>query len=135
MRFRQRLAPRVEVSLVPMIDVVFQLVVFFMVSTTFILTPGVDLVFPESSSSEPVIMSKLVITVVSRDEVYLNKEQFDLQGLDAKLQELSQQEEEDVPRTVVLEGDRSIPYELLVSVLDILRLNGYRGINLRTRER
>ena len=136
MRFRQRLAPRVEVSLVPMIDVVFQLVVFFMVSTTFILTPGVDLIFPESSSSEPVIMSKLVITVVSRDEVYLNKEQFDLQGLDAKLQELSQEvEEEDAARTVVLEGDRSIPYELLVSVLDILRLNGYRGINLRTREK
>jgi biopolymer transport protein ExbD len=135
MRFRQRLAPRVEVSLVPMIDVVFQLVVFFMVSTTFILTPGVDLVFPESSSSEPVIMSKLVITVVSREEVYLNKERFDLQGLDEKLQELSQEEEEDAARTVVLEGDRSIPYELLVSVLDILRLNGYRGINLRTREK
>ena len=133
MRFRQRLSPRVEVSLVPMIDVVFQLVVFFMVSTTFILTPGIDLVFPESSTSEPVIMSKLVITVVSRDEIYLNKERFDLSGMDLRLQELVL--EETAVRTVVLEGDRSIPYDLLVSVLDILRQNGYRGINLRTRER
>ena len=116
-----------------MIDVVFQLVVFFMVSTTFILTPGIDLVFPESSTSEPVIMSKLVITVVSRDEIYLNKERFDLSGMDLRLQELVL--EETAVRTVVLEGDRSIPYDLLVSVLDILRQNGYRGINLRTRER
>ena len=134
MRFRQRLTPRVEVSLVPMIDVVFQLVVFFMVSTTFILTPGIDLVFPESSTSEPVVMSKLVITVVSRSEVYLNKEKLDLEGLDEKLREISAEEEDDV-RTVVLEGDREMPYDLLVSVLDILRQNGYRGINLRTREK
>jgi len=133
MRFRQRLAPRVEVSLVPMIDVVFQLVVFFMVSTTFILTPGIDLVFPESSTAEPVVMSKLIVTVVSREEVYLNKERLDLASLDERLREISAEEEE-VTRTVVLEGDRGMPYDLLVSVLDILRRNGYRGINLRTRE-
>ena len=131
MIFRKRLSPRVDVSLVPLIDVVFQLVVFFMVSTTFILTPGIDLIFPESSSAESVIMSKIVITVVSRNELYLNKEQYDLNGLDARLKEMPSEE---TSKTVILEGDRSIPYELLVSVLDILRINGYRGINLRTRE-
>ena len=74
MQFRRRLKPQVNVNLVPMIDVVFQLVIFFMVSSTFILTPGISIIFPASTTSEPVVMSKLVVTVVSREEVYFNKE-------------------------------------------------------------
>jgi biopolymer transport protein ExbD len=48
--FRRRLKPVSTVDLVPMIDVVFQLIIYFMVSTTFILTPGIGIVLPESST-------------------------------------------------------------------------------------
>ena len=133
MRFKRRLSPQANVNLIPMIDVVFQLVVFFMVSTTFIITPGISLVLPDSSTSEPVLMSRLVITVISRDEVYLNKERYTLGGLDESLAALSDAEREDI-KTVVLEGDRSVSYSLMVEVLDTLRRNGFKGINLRTRE-
>ena len=47
MRFRRRLTPEARVDLIPMIDVVFQLVVFFMVSSTFMLTPGIKLALPQ----------------------------------------------------------------------------------------
>ena len=72
MRFKRRLMPQANVDLVPMIDVVFQLVIFFMVSTTFILTPGISLVLPGSTTSEPVVMTKFVVTVISENEIYLN---------------------------------------------------------------
>jgi biopolymer transport protein ExbD len=52
MRFRKSLTTRTNVELIPLIDVVFQLVVFFMVSTTFILTPGISLILPGSDTSE-----------------------------------------------------------------------------------
>ena len=133
MRFKRRLSPQANVNLIPMIDVVFQLVVFFMVSTTFIITPGISLVLPDSSTAEPVLMSRLVVTVISRDEVYLNKERYTLGGLDESLGALSEQEREEI-KTVVLEGDRSVSYSLMVEVLDTLRRNGFKGINLRTRE-
>jgi biopolymer transport protein ExbD len=121
-----------------MIDVVFQLVIFFMVATTFIVTPGIGLTFPAAATSEPVAMTKLVITVGGRDEIYLNQEQHSISSLDERLQEMRAQEEEkaeqEIKRTVVLEGDENIEYSLLVEALDVLRKNGYTGVNLKTRD-
>ena len=133
MRFRRRLSTQSTPNLIPMIDVVFQLVVFFMVSTTFIITPGISLVLPSSQTAEPVAMSKLVITVVSRDEIYLNKEQHTLASLSSRLAEITEEEKKQI-KTVVLEGDRTISYSLLVEILDVLRINGFKGVNLRTRD-
>ncbi len=142
MQFRRRLSRNANVDLIPMIDVVFQLVVFFMVSSTFIMTPGINLDLPGSTSSEPVVVTRTVVSVVSADEVYLNRERFTLQELDLALRTASAT---DTPgelepgaeaplRSVVIEADRSVSYELMVQVLDVLRRNGYRGVNLRTRE-
>jgi biopolymer transport protein ExbD len=133
MRFRRGLATRTNVELIPLIDVVFQLVVFFMVSTTFILTPGISLVLPKSETSEPVVMSKLVVTVVSQNELYLNQEVYDLDGLDLRLSAVTDEERSEI-KTVVLEGDEGVSYRLMVQVLDVLRTNGFTGINLRTKE-
>ena len=133
MRFRRGLATRTNVELIPLIDVVFQLVVFFMVSTTFILTPGISLILPKSETSEPVVMSKLVVTVVSRNELYLNQERYDLEGLDQRLSAVTDEERSEL-KTVVLEGDEEVSYRLMVQVLDVLRKNGFTGINLRTKE-
>jgi len=133
MRFKRRLSTQSTPNLIPMIDVVFQLVVFFMVSTTFIITPGISLVLPSAQTAEPVAMSKLVITIVARDEIYLNKEQHTLATLSGRLSGITEQEKEQI-KTVVLEGDRSISYSLLVEILDVLRRNGFKGVNLRTRD-
>ena len=133
MEFRRRLKPVATVDLVPMIDVVFQLVIFFMLSSTFILTPGISLILPESSTAEPVAMTRMVITVVSREEVYLNKDRYTLESLDNLLKGV-RTEDKDTPGSIILEGDSSAPYSLLVEVLDILRRNNYKGVNLKMRE-
>ena len=133
MRFRRRLSIRTTVDLIPLLDVVFQLVIFFMVSTTFILTPGISIELPGSTTAEPVVMSKMIVTIVSRDEIYLNKDRYNIQELDGVLSALSQEEKAKI-KTVVIEGDESVSYSLMIEVLDVLRKNGFRGVNLRTRE-
>jgi biopolymer transport protein ExbD len=132
MRFRRRLATDSNLNLVPMIDVVFQLIIFFMVATTIIITPGIALVLPSSSTAEPTAMSRLVITVVSREEVYINKERYNMRSLNARLAGVTAKEREQI-KSVVLDGDRAISYSLLVEVLDALRRNGFKAINLRMR--
>jgi biopolymer transport protein ExbD len=133
MKFKQRLTPISRVDLIPLIDVVFQLVVFFMVTSTFLLTPGIGLVLPESETAEPVVMGKLVVTVASRDEVYINQDRHTLGSFGEALREMPESEREEI-KTVILEGDTGVPYGLLVEVLDELRIAGFRGINLRTRD-
>jgi len=133
MRFRRKLTTRTTVELVPLIDVVFQLVIFFMVATTFIVTPGISIVLPGSTTAEPVVMTKLAVTIASRDEIYLNQEKLNLEGLNKNLSRITEEEKERI-KTVVIEGDRNVSYSLMVEVLDILRRNGFQGVNLRTRE-
>lgn len=136
MQFRRRLRPEAQVDLIPMIDVIFQLVVFFMVSSTFITTPGIALDLPASSSSEPVTMNRLVVTIAGPQEIYLNREEYDLETLDEALagyaEELPEDEAASGVRSVVIEADRGVSYELMVTVLDALRTNGFRAVNLST---
>lgn len=134
MRFRRRLKAHAIVDLVPMIDVVFQLILFFLVSTTFAILPGISLKLPESTSAEPTAMTRLAVAVVSRDEVYLNKDRLTLEGLDAALSKLSEAQRKEI-KSVTLEADRSISYALTIEVLDVLRKHGFRGINLHTLEK
>lgn len=134
MRFRRRLTAHAIVDLVPMIDVVFQLILFFLVATTFAIMPGITLKLPESSTAEPTAMTRLAVGLVSRDEVYLNDKRVSLSELDAALGKVSIVERADI-KSVTLEADKSVPYGLTVEVLDLLRKNGFRGINLHTLER
>ena len=134
MQFKRRLKPTATVEIVPLIDVVFQLVVFFLVSSTFILTPGISLTLPESSSAEPTVMTRLVVTIAEEDEIYLNKAKYSLEDLEEALGEFSQREELENLQTVVVEGDQSVSYSLMVRVLDTLRRHGFEGVNLRMRE-
>jgi len=132
MHFKRRLTTSVKADMVPMIDVVFQLVIFFMVSSTFIQTPGISIKLPESTTAESVTMTRMVITVVSDDEIYLNKEAYTLTGLGTALSEVTD-EERMALSAVVIEGDHEVSYELLVEVLDLLRINHFEGVNLRMR--
>lgn len=138
MRFRRRLSPKANVDLIPMIDVVFQLVVFFMVSSTFALTPGIAIDLPASQSSEPVVINRLVVTVASESEFYVNREPVDLGGMLATLQGLDAETSTDVAegeaKSAIVEADAAVPYETIVRLLDVLRQAGYRGIALRTLE-
>jgi len=134
MTFRRRLKPQAVVDLVPMIDVVFQLVVFFMVSSTFVMTPGIALDLPSSTSSEPVVMNRIVVTVVSPDEIYLNRQRHTLATLNQAVAALAPSESggKNEVKSAVIEGDKGASYNLMVQVLDVLRQNGYQAVNLRT---
>ncbi|ADK82301.1 ExbD/TolR family protein [Sediminispirochaeta smaragdinae] len=131
MTFRRRLKPTATVDLVPMIDVVFQLVIFFMVSSTFLLTPGISIELPSSSTAEPAVMTRLVVTVVSEDEIYLNRDRYALADLKEGLASLRSQDD---IKAVIIEGDSGVSYSLMVRLLDVLRTEGFTGITLRTKD-
>ena len=133
MRFRRRLTPEARVDLIPMIDVVFQLVVFFMVTSTFMMTPAIKLVLPSSTTAEPVIMTEMVVTIASDEEIYLNRDAYSLEGFNTALGEFAAGNKDEI-ESVIVEGDENIPYELMITVLDILRKNGFTGVSLKLRE-
>jgi biopolymer transport protein ExbD len=63
MRFNRRLSPNAKPDLIPMIDIVFQLVVFFMLASTLRNDEAITYQLPQSSSAETVVVTKMQITL------------------------------------------------------------------------
>ena len=128
----RRLRPRVMLDLTPLIDVVFQLVVFFMISSVFNVSPGIELELPDSSTSEAVEVTQLVVTVSGADEVYLNRELVALGALGERLGKWRDGGRLEGEGALLVEADAGVPYETIVRVLDEVRRGGVRAVNLIT---
>lgn len=131
MRHR-RLTPETGVNLVPMIDVVFQLVVFFMVSTTFSIQPTLELDLPQSETAANLPVTNLTVAIRDEANILLNQELHTLASLEARLEGIKA---EDKTRSVQVLGDARVSYQLLVQVLDVLRRQGFTNINLQVEPR
>jgi biopolymer transport protein ExbD len=135
MRFRRRFETQATVNLVPMVDVVFQLVLFFLVSTTLALVPGIRLKLPASGTTERVPVRQLVVTIASPTELWMNNEPVaDPTELNDRIAAMSP-EDRTALESVIIEADQQVPYGLMVEVLDALRRNGLKDVGLRTRGR
>lgn len=132
MTIARRLKPQVNVDLTPLIDIVFQLVIFFMISSTFKTAPGIELILPDSSSATAITITELSVIAVSEDEVYVNKTRTSAEGAEAVIKaELEGRSIEDVK--AVLEAEASAPYQLVITLLDSLKKNGIDAVGLSTR--
>lgn len=132
---RRKARASAQVDLVPMIDIVFQLILFFLVSTTFALLPGISLNLPESTTSEGVSTGGITITMKDDGQIWFNSTSVDLDTLNRELaafDEVSYEERVEYP--INLEADRLVTNGEIVTIFDILRQNGFSAVNLRTTE-
>ena len=124
-----------QVDLVPMIDIVFQLILFFLVSTTFAMLPGISLNLPESTTSEGVSSGGITITMKEDGQIWYKSTQVDLESLNRELAAFAQVTyEERAEYPINLEADSLVTNGQIVTVFDILRQNGFSAVNLRTTE-
>ncbi len=132
MRFRKTKSQHAQIDLVPMIDIVFQLILFFLVSTTFALLPAISLKLPSSATAESTSGGSITITAEKDGTLWFNTDKVTLKELDAKLSsyELSREERKTFP--VRLEADDLVTNGTIVSIFDLLRTNGFTAVNLRT---
>ncbi len=131
MIFERRLKPHIHVDLTPLIDVVFQLVIFFMISSVFNIAPGISLKLPQSATAENVEITELRLTVLSEQEIFVNKEACTLKTLEEALKQVMGQSSLKEP-VAVLDGKGDIPYQLMIDILDALRKEGLDAVNLIT---
>jgi biopolymer transport protein ExbD len=129
---RSRLQPTVTINLVPLIDVLLLIIIFFMITTTFKLTPGISLDLPSSSTAQNVKSSVLRIVAVSEAEIYVDKTRVDIEGLPALIRQRAGSDDSGGLKATV-EGDRGANYQLMISILDALRQGGIDSVGLRTR--
>jgi biopolymer transport protein ExbD len=128
-----RIPPKINFDLTPLIDIVLQLVIFFMITTTFRTAPGISLQLPGSKTAQSIATPELRVIVVSANEIYLDKTKTNLAGLESLLRKRVSGSSASQIRAV-LEGQSGAEYQLIISVLDALRMNGIENVGLITRK-
>ncbi len=133
-KFNRKIKQKAVVDMVPMIDIVFQLVIFFMVATTFKVTSGIELDLPRAESVSTIAKTPLTISVKSSDEIFVFDVKTDIDGLKPIVVKYRQ---DDISRgkNAVVYGSKNISYDLLIGVMDILRLEGYTSVDLAVKEK
>ncbi|MFO7809212.1 ExbD/TolR family protein [Guyparkeria sp.] len=129
MNFRQRPREPLELNLIPLIDVVFMLLIFFMLTTTFVhdRTLKVDLPLSESGSSERAELENHVIELDARGEIAIDGTRLSEQDLPRVLADIA-----DDGRPVVLWADANVVNQRVVTVLDQARRAGIEKIGMGT---
>ncbi len=133
MRFRtQTQEDETSVNLTPLIDVVFLLLIFFMVSTTFDSTSELKIELPEASASSPVTQDKLIIMIDPQGFFYINSKRLNNQTSELLLLELHRLigNKKDTP--IVIQSDAKSPVQSLVTAMDIVGQMGLSHLSIAT---
>ncbi|WP_191018186.1 ExbD/TolR family protein [Treponema zioleckii] len=135
MRANRKTRKNDRVDLIPMIDVVFQLVIFFLVSATFAVIPAININLPKSSTSQGVEISKIRISVDNAGQLRMNDDvvSFNMIGKRLSKFDTNGKNPEDVP--VILEADEEVTNGTIVKILDEIRKAGFATVDLKTLEK
>ena len=120
---------KVTLNLTSLIDVLFILIIFFAVSSTFLEQPGIELKLPEAESSEAHTAQKIVIYVDREENIFLNDDSIELEALVGAVGSLISAQEE---KSVVLRADSAVKYGMVISIMDLLRKKGIFKIIVST---
>ena len=121
-----------NIDMTPMLDVVFQLILFFLVSTTFAVLPGIKLNLPESHTSEGTSNKGITITAKEDGLLFFNDTEVTMESLGAQLRAYDTGDTKKSEFPVSLEADSQVTNGKIVKIFDVIRENGYAVINLRT---
>ncbi|MEM6986557.1 MAG: biopolymer transporter ExbD [Pseudomonadota bacterium] len=135
MKFRQHTNAAVELNLTPLIDVVFLLLIFFMVSTTFQKESQIKLQLPEASSEQTPEDARIEVLINAEGDVQINGQKLintQLETVRSALQKVLAGRR-DVP--LVIRADRGTPYQAVVTAMDAGSQLGLTRISLPTLRR
>ena len=130
MKFAAARRPDPLVDVTPMIDVVFQLVLFFMVSTTFIDSPGIQVELPKSSADVVVTDQKDVSIWMTLDgQVYIREKAVAERDLVNELQTIAESD----PNTLIkIQADIGVTHGAVVELMDLARNTGLSRLAIAT---
>ena len=130
MQFRPSGRSEVTINIAPLVDVVFLLVIFFAVSTTFLETAGLELTLPSSSSSAENAPREVTIALSKDSTLSLDGERMTEERLRAELRERLVEQDK---KLVVLRADTQTPHGNVVRIMDLAREAGATALTVAAR--
>lgn len=124
-RNRERKASLIDIS--PMMDMVFILLIFFIVTSTFTRETGIDVSKPKASSAKELARESILIGITREGTVHINETQVNLPSLQTILRQMLVEAPD---RPVIIVSDRDAPSGRIVDVLDECNLAHVRKVSI-----
>ncbi|MFH1247885.1 MAG: biopolymer transporter ExbD [Candidatus Omnitrophota bacterium] len=119
-----------QIDIAPLIDIIFQLLIFFMLTSSFIMQPGIKINLPRATTSEVINYENIEIIVSGENIIYLNGKIVNARELKAILLKTSKIKDS----SVLIKADKSASLGRIVEVWDMCRDLGVAQINIATNQ-
>jgi len=129
MKLLEKSPRKISINLTPLIDVLFILIIFFTVSSTFLEQPGIELKLPEAESSQSHTAQKVIIYVDKDENLFLNDDSVTIDNLVKSVESLISAQTD---KSVVLHADQQVPHGIIINIMDRLRKQGIYKIVIST---
>ncbi len=116
-----------EVNLTPMLDVVFIMLIFFIVTASFVKEAGIDITRPSAATAERKERGNIMIAITENDQIWIDRRQVDVRALRANIERLHA---ENPQGSVVIQADKNSKNGLLVQVMDAARAAHVPNVSL-----
>jgi len=127
-KIRRRNENNLILELTPLIDVVFLLLIFFMVSTTFVdIATGININLPQSTVQENMPIRDITISIDNGGIIYINKKKVTLDNFENEMYKVI---EKNQSRNVVIKADKNLDYGLVVDIMTKSKSVGAKELNL-----
>jgi len=118
MEFERGKRIRIHLDIAPLIDIVLLLLIFFMLTSNFIMQPGIKITLPKAKTSKPQKEENIIVFITEDNEIYLNERKISIDELKDTLEEKLKKVQK---KTVILKADEKINLGLAVQVMDIAK--------------
>lgn len=118
-----------EIDITPMLDVVFIMLIFFIVTASFVKESGIEVNRPDASTAISKPRANILIAINANDEIWINKRQVEESQVRANIERMHA---ENPQGTVVIQADEEARTRKLVAVMDAARQAGVYDVSLAT---
>jgi len=116
-----------EVNLTPMLDVVFIMLIFFIVTASFVKEAGIDISRPNASTAERKEKGNILVAITDSGQIWIDRRQVDPRALRANIERMHA---ENPNGAVVIQADKKSTNEMLVKVMDAARIAGVESVSI-----
>ena len=110
-----------------MLDVVFIMLIFFIVTASFVKEAGIEITRPPAATAERKERGNILIAITNNDQIWIDRRQVDPRALRANIERLHA---ENPQGSVIIQADEESKNGLLVQVMDAARLAGVNSVSL-----
>ena len=125
MQFRAKRYIKPVINIASLVDVLFLLLIFFMVTSAFVEQPNIKLELPATSHSEVSKVERTVLTISRDGQLFIKERPVDKQNLEKELRRLMLDTGDEV---LVLKADKMVPYGDVVDVMDSAKGAGFKKV-------